>query len=40
MQIFDKWGEWLLETTDNNKGADGTDKGKNVLQQFMWYDLI
>ena len=30
MSVFDRWGEKVFETTDPNKGWDGTYNGKDL----------
>lgn len=37
MYIFDRWGEKIYETTDLNKGWDGTFKGAEVQQDVYVY---
>jgi len=37
MQIFNRWGELLYETTDVNQGWDGSYKGRQVPQgSYVW----
>ncbi len=37
MKIFDRWGELLYETTDKNKGWDGTYQNNYVAQNvYVW----
>jgi gliding motility-associated-like protein len=37
MQIFDRWGELIFQTTDQNAGWDGTYKGKPAKQDSYVY---
>lgn len=40
LQVFNRWGEMIFETTDLNKGWDGTYKGIEVQPGVYTYTLI
>jgi gliding motility-associated-like protein len=39
LQIFDRWGELVFETSDRKKGWDGTFRGKNCEPAVYVYQL-
>ncbi len=40
LQVYNRWGEMIFETTDLNKGWDGTHKGIDVQPGVYTYTLI
>lgn len=40
MSIFNRWGQMIYETTDINKGWDGTYKGSSVMKGAYVYRIV
>jgi gliding motility-associated-like protein len=46
MQIFDRWGKKIFETTDVNEGWNGTVNGKSISEKdimtavFVYYIYV
>ena len=36
MEVYNRWGQKIFETTDINQGWDGKAKGKKMLGIYFW----